>query len=199
MCGAPAPAPAPSLLHSNAKQAGAAAGALCVVDSCNARAEGRALYMHQHQHHQPSEHPHPHPHPQPHPQPQPQQAPRCVLLSFDPHLEPRPAERGGPGDGGPPEPEGPPATPAPAAAAYRASLLERVRARAVAEGHPTFPSDDRLQQKALDGTLAAMEWPGQAEAAASGARLVRVDPRAPLEPQLALVLEALSEVFWCTM
>ena len=46
--------------------------------------------------------------------------------------------------------------------AYRATLLERARARAAAEGHPTFPSDAALQQSALDATLAAMEWPGQA-------------------------------------
>ena len=132
----------------------------------------------------------------------PQQAPRCVLLSFDPHL----AESGGGvaesgGGGRPPEGCPPAATPAAAAAAvlYRATLLERVRARAAAEGHPTFPSDDELQQKALDGTLAAMEWPGQAEACASGARLVRVDPCVPTEQQLAPVLEALFEAFWWTV
>ena len=159
-----------------ALQAGAAAGALCVVDTCNARAEGRALYMRQH--HRTSEHLRLHP----------QQTPRCVLLSFDPLLA-------GSGGGGSP-PEGSPATLA--AGVYRATLLERVRARAAAEGHPTFPSDDELQQKALDGTLAAMEWPGQAEACASGARLLRVDPCVPPEQQLAPVLEALFEAFWWT-
>ena len=148
----------------------------------------------QQQHHTPAPSVHPHPHPQ--------QAPRCVLLSFDPHL----AESGGGvaesgGGGRPPEGCPPAATPAVAAAAalYRATLLGRVRARAAAEGHPTFPSDNALQRKALDGTLAAMEWPGQAEACASGARLVRVDPCVPTEQQLALVLEALFGAFWWTV
>ena len=114
----------------------------------------------------------------------PQQTPRCVLLSFDPHRV------GSGGDASPPE------LSAASAAAHRATLLERVRARAAAEGHPTFPSDDEPQQKALDGTLAAMEWPGQAEASARGARLVRVDPCVPLEQQLPFVLEAVFGAFW---
>ena len=133
----------------------------------------------------------------------PQQAPRCVLLSFDPLRDP---ELPAASEGGRSPPEGQglqgsprPATPAAGAAAYRATLLERVRARAAAEGHPTFPSADALQQQALDGTLAAMEWPGQAEARASGARLLWVDPRVPPERQLAAVLEALFEAFWWTV
>ena len=70
--------------------------------------------------------------------------------------------------------------------------LERLSAQ-----HDSLTSVE-LQQKALDGTLAAMEWPGQAEACASGARLLRVDPCVPPEQQLAPVLEALFEAFWWT-
>ena len=177
-----------------ALQVGAAVGALCIVDSCNARTEGRAFYMRQHQ---PRQHP-----------PSTQrargdsgsgssdrkglvvqtgtQSPRCVLLSFDPH----PAE-GGETDslleGG--------KSPA-SQAAHRAMLLERVRARAWTEGHPTFPVDDEPQQQALDGTLAAMEWPTRAEVRARGQRLIRVDPHVAVERQLSALLESVFEVFW---
>jgi len=42
-------------------------------------------------------------------------------------------------------------------------------------------------------------YDGQAEACASGARLLRVEPGVPREQQLASVLEALFEAFWWTV
>lgn len=42
-------------------------------------------------------------------------------------------------------------------------------------------------------------YDGQAEACASGARLLRVEPGVPPEQQLASVLEALFEAFWWTV
>ena len=116
-----------------------------------------------------------------------------MLLSFDPRPDPGDEAGGPPPDAG----HDAPARPPHGATHHRAVLLERVRARAAAEGHPTFPAEDeQQQQQALDGTLAAMEWPTRAEASARGARLVRVDPRAPVERALADALEAVFEAVW---
>jgi hypothetical protein len=47
--------------------------------------------------------------------------------------------------------------------------------------------------------LRSSTYDGQAEACASGACLLRVEPGVPPEQQLAAVLEALFEAFWWTV
>lgn len=156
---------------SAALRAAAAAGDVALVDSCNARRDGRHHYLQQLL------------------QPDGGQAPmrRCMLLSMAPECIAASSADA--------------VAAAAAATEYRAALLARVRQRAAGEGHPTFPGCDEAeaQERALDATLAAMEWPTEAEARALGARLLLVPPPqadASEGPSRAVLDAVFAAFFW---